>query len=100
MNNIKNSKSIFFVEVTDTYGGEANYCWVHRYLVKASTMRGAVGVVSKHEGFSGSLKIVGNYGDMTRHNVSGAAICIFTQYADEYNSEGVRALNFEPIKGI
>jgi len=96
MNNIKNTKEIFFVEVTDTYGGEANYSWVHKYLVKATTMRGAISVVSKYEGFAGRLKVDGNYGDMTRHNVSGAAICIFTQYADEYNSGGVRALNFEP----
>jgi hypothetical protein len=95
MNNIKNTKEIFFVEVTDTFGGDANYNWVHRYLVKAATIRGAVSVVSKHEGFAGSLKIEGNYGDMTRHNVSGAAICVFTQYADEYNSKVARALNFE-----
>lgn len=95
---MKTTKSIYFVEVTDTYGGEANYCWAHRYLVKASSMRGAVSVVSKHEGFQGCLKLDGNYGDMTRHNVSGAAICVFTQYADEYNSKGIKALNFEPVE--
>ena len=30
-------KHQFFVEMTDTYGGEANYSWVNRFLVTASS---------------------------------------------------------------
>ncbi len=30
-------KNHYFIEMTDTFGGEANYCWVHRFIVSAST---------------------------------------------------------------
>lgn len=42
----------YFVEVTDTFGGEANYSWVKRLKVKANTMRGAVNKVSRDSGLS------------------------------------------------
>lgn len=42
----------FFAEVTDTFGGEANYCWVRRYKIKANTERGAINKLAKHEGLS------------------------------------------------
>ena len=32
-------KMIYFVEVTDTFGGEVNYSWVRRYLVRAKSIR-------------------------------------------------------------
>ena len=47
--------AIFFVEVTDTYGGESNYSWVHRFKVHATTYRGAMRKVSKHMGFNAKL---------------------------------------------
>jgi hypothetical protein len=67
----------WFVEVTDVYGGEANYCWVSRYLVHASTMRGAMGKVP---GYAWRK----NYdtGDMARYNAIGAAVCAFIEWAD------------------
>lgn len=34
-------KNTYFVEVTDTFGGEANYCWVRRYKVSASSKLGS-----------------------------------------------------------
>jgi hypothetical protein len=34
-------KNTYKIEVTDTFGGEANYCWVSRYTVKAKSIRGA-----------------------------------------------------------
>ena len=43
-------KDTFYVEVTDTFGGELNYCWVRRYAVKAKTERGAMRIVGNHEG--------------------------------------------------
>lgn len=79
--------SFFFVEVTDTFGGDANYCWVDRYKVKATTMRGATAKVSKLRGYQGRLKLEGNYGDMTRHDIRGACICMFTEeWGDDYHS--------------
>ena len=35
-------KHTYFIEMTDTFGGEANYCWFNRFLVSASTPRGAM----------------------------------------------------------
>ena len=38
---------LFYIEVTDTFGGEANYSWVTRHIIRASTERGAVNKFSK-----------------------------------------------------
>lgn len=35
-------KNHYFIEMTDTFGGEANYCWVNRFIVSASSPRGAM----------------------------------------------------------
>ena len=35
-------QDLYFVEETDTFGGEANYGYANRYIVKASTERGAL----------------------------------------------------------
>ena len=35
-------KNRYFIEMTDTFSGEANYCWVNRFIVSASTPRGAM----------------------------------------------------------
>lgn len=75
-------KPRYFVEFTDTYGGEANYSWVHRFIVTASSPRGAIRKVAKKTGFSNQLRKVADYGDLTRHNVDRACLCFFTQYAD------------------
>lgn len=32
----------YSVTYTDTFGGEANFCWAHRFEIQAKTMRGAV----------------------------------------------------------
>ena len=32
----------YIVEITDTFGGEFNYSWIRRYIVKAKSMRGAI----------------------------------------------------------
>ena len=43
---------IFIIEVTDTYGGEANYCWVHRFKVRASSTMGAIRKVGREMGLN------------------------------------------------
>lgn len=80
---MRNEKSIFFVEVTDTFAGEANYCWVHRFKVHASSFIGAVRKVRREMGLP-PAKINGNYGDMARYDFKGAAICAFIMgYEDQ-----------------
>lgn len=80
---MKNTKSIFFVEVTDTYGGEANYCWVHRFKVHASSFMGAMRKVRREMGLP-PARVTGNYGDMARYDFKNAAICAFiSDYEDQ-----------------
>lgn len=76
------AKHIYYVEVTDTYGGEANYCWVSRFKVHASSVQGAIRKVSSKMGFY-SRKAY-DTGDMARYDFKGAAICAFVMgYEDQ-----------------
>ena len=53
------------LEHTDTFGGEANYCWVHRstITVKSDTDLAAVRAAKAYLGWSGHPCRVENYGD-------------------------------------
>lgn len=73
----------FFVEMTDTFGGEANYCWVHRFRVAAKSERGAMIRVARETGYSGRIRKEWDSGDTSRHNVRGAAICYFVSAWDD-----------------
>jgi len=76
-------REIFFVEVTDTYGGEANYSWVQRFKVHANTTRGAMRKVAKEMGYGGVSKDW-DTGDMERWNWNRATVCAFIEgYADQ-----------------
>ncbi len=69
-------KNQFFVEMTDTYGGEANYSWVNRFLVTASSELGAIRKVTTRTGYR--ARSVG----CDRYNVPGACICYFVEWVD------------------
>lgn len=43
-------KSLFYIEVTDVFGGEANYSWVTRHVVRGKTELGAVNRFSRLSG--------------------------------------------------
>lgn len=53
------------VEITDTFGGEANYCWVRNYTVTSSSIRGAVAKAGKLFGVSGWRKAYGDEWEST-----------------------------------
>jgi len=42
----------FYFEVTDTFGGELNYCWLDKFTIKAKNIRGALIKLSKHTGLN------------------------------------------------
>ena len=69
-------KNHYFVEMTDTVGGEANYCWVNRFIVSASTPRGAMRKVAKKTGFA--VRSVG----CDRWDAVGACVCYFVEWVD------------------
>jgi hypothetical protein len=77
----------YFIELTDTYGGEANYSWVKRFKVSAATMRGAITKASKEIGLQGRLNKQYDDGETVRYNVLGAALCLFVQLWSEYDSQ-------------
>lgn len=75
-------ENFYFVEITDTYGGEANYSWVTRLKVKAKTTRGAVYKVAKYTGLQWRKE--GDYGEMLRYNSKSGATCFFiTDWEEE-----------------
>lgn len=65
----------FNVEITDLFGGEANYSWVKRYTVTAKSFRGAITKVSKLYG-SGWRKQI-ECGDYCQYKMRGACITAF-----------------------
>ena len=70
----------YFIEVTDTFGGDANYSWATRHLIKGKTARGAVNRFSRLSGMS--WRCVGNYGDQSRYDSKSGATCFFIEQWD------------------
>lgn len=71
----------FFVEMTDTYGGEANYSWVNRFLVTASSFRGAISKVTRKTGVH-ARKVL-DAGDFAQYRCPGRCITYFVNWSDE-----------------
>ena len=82
---MRKGQSWFWIEVTDTFGGEANYCWVNRYKVAAKSMRGAI--VKVHNATGYNFRCTGDYGDMTRYDASNSCTCAFVEYLSDYHKE-------------
>ena len=51
-------------EYTDTFGGEANYSWVHRGKLRASSDMGAMRMAKRSCGINGSKGETSNFGDV------------------------------------
>lgn len=75
----------FDVEVTDTFGGEANYCWVDRDTieVKTDTQRAIIRAAKKAMGWNGVRCKVDNMGD--EYHVRPYRLCqiMFVSWHDE-----------------
>lgn len=68
----------FFVEITDTFGGEANYSWVTRHKVRASSARGALVRINRDSGLG--FRSVG----CDRYDSRSGATCAFiTEWDDD-----------------
>jgi len=68
------------IEITDTFGGEANYCWARRFTVKAKSIRGAVNKFAREHG--GGWRVAYTDGDSARYNLTGACICMFVTFKE------------------
>ena len=71
----------FNIEITDTFGGEANYSWVTRHSIKAKTERGAMRIIGRETGLS--WRLVGDFGDMQRWDSKSGATCAFVSIDEE-----------------
>jgi hypothetical protein len=74
-------KQFFHVEITDTFAGEANYSWVTRHKVKASTIQGAITKVAKDSGLS--FRKAWGFDDSARYDSKSGATCAFVQAWDD-----------------
>jgi len=70
----------FEIEVTDTFGGEANYSWVRRYTYKAKSKLGAIQQLAREHGAGWSKDF--DSGDMARYNLKNSAICAFVSFKE------------------
>lgn len=71
---------LFFIEITDVYGGEANYSWVTRHIIKAKSKLGAINKLSRRSGLRWR-------NDGFRYlSTSGATCAFIDQYDSEYHS--------------
>ena len=77
------------IEVTDTFGGEANYCWVKRFTIPSipqESKRATIRRAKKEAGLTGVKCDTLNIGDSWRLDIRGACIVCFVQWADpEYS---------------
>ena len=77
-------KNIYYVEVTDTFGGESNYSWVHRFKVHANTERGAMRKIERRLPYAGGVAKDWDDGSVARWNWRRAAVCAFIEgYEDQ-----------------
>jgi len=72
------------IEMTDTFGGEANYCWVKRDTIDnltSDTNRALLKAIREKfelEGVKLDLKI--DSGDFKRWDIRGACACVMAQW--------------------
>lgn len=76
----------FDVEVTDTFGGEANYSWVDRYSFKAADSTSDAALMRRAKAITGYNGVRGRsywHGDSGEFRPYGACIVLFVNYRDE-----------------
>ena len=76
----KKKKNTYLIEMTDTFGGEPNYCWVRRYKTESVSIVGAVTKLSKHYGRNFRQDYCDKFS--ARYNAVGASICVFIEEVD------------------
>lgn len=88
--NQEKTAQLYAVEFTDTFGGEANYCWVKKFCVFAKDTRQAITRAKRHR-YNAPLPrhTLNDYGDQVRIDINGACVCAFITWLDveEYNRD-------------
>jgi len=73
-------KNLYYIEITDTFGGEANYSWVTRHILRAKSPRGAINRLSRLSGIYWH-----SVGCERYDSQSGATCCFVRDYEAEYH---------------
>ena len=77
---------MFYLEVTDTFGGEPNYCWVKWGHTRAQSRRGVVRAIKTLAGWHGWCRVrVEDLGDtliVRPTDTSGVNQIAFAHWAD------------------
>ena len=77
----KRKKNLYIIEMTDTFGGEPNYCWARRYKTESVSIRGAITKLAKHYGRNFRQDYCDGFS--ARYNAVGAQICVFIDEVDK-----------------
>jgi hypothetical protein len=67
----------YAIEVTDTFGGEANYTWVERFVVHAKSELGAIRIAGNRTNYR--FRSVGG----GRYDARGACVCAFVEWCED-----------------
>jgi hypothetical protein len=78
-------KKLYFVEITDTFGGEANYSWVTRHIINAKSPRGCINALSRRSGMSWH-----SVGSERYDSESGATCAFIRDYDPETDNDCMR----------
>lgn len=77
------------IEVTDTFAGEANYCWVKRFTVPSKPKESKLATIRRAKlaaGLNGVKCNTSDFGDSWRLDIRGACIVCFVQWVEpEYS---------------
>lgn len=84
------NKQLYYIEVTDVYGGEANYSWVTRHIILAKSTLGAIQWLAKNSGLNWRF-------DGIRYNSASGATCAFIEEYDK-DSQDERRLETDHRK--
>lgn len=70
----------YSIEMTDTFGGEANYCWVRHATIEApsdATSRLLIRRAKRALGLASCRHRTSDFGDLLRLDLVNNPICIF-----------------------
>lgn len=84
-------------EYTDTFGGEANYCWVRRGVVESDTELGCVRKAKEAVGLNGIPCRRSEYGDLIDLRPYGSCTVLFVDFGFYEESEEDRSKAVEEL---
>lgn len=73
------------IQWTDTFGGEANYCWVENSTIEAKSLQGAIrkAKAARYHSPVPRHKVTIDTGDLIRIDIVGANVCCFIAESGE-----------------